>query len=100
MTIDGELPLAQASLYKIPLNKVGTITSIEIVNESAATRTASLYINQSGTPRAITPIGFTLLAGAKMEDTMLRQLKGGSSIEGIASGADVSFVINITLSPP
>jgi hypothetical protein len=94
MQVDGELPTSLGTLLTAPPNQGIRITSIEVVNDNGAAQTYTLYTNQTGTDIPITPIDAQLPIGAKSEDTIVRELKAGSLVKGVASDTDVTIAIN------
>jgi len=103
MIYSNELPTSQDTLYTIPAANPGipnsgsnkTVNFFRIVNESAAARTFTIYLTVRGNNKAITPISTQLPIGAAYDDIPAFQLPPGSLIRGVASGADVSWTINV-----
>jgi len=104
MIFNGELSTpSTATLYTVPEATPGsansgelvTVNFFRIVNESGAARTFTLYLNVSGTDVAITPIDTELPDGAAFDDVPTFQLPPSATIRGSASGADVSWTINV-----
>lgn len=76
---------------------VASVSSIHISNGSGSSRTATVYVNLSGTSRAITPVNMALAADAVAISEAPLELFNGAKIEGVASGSGVSFVISGTV---
>jgi len=94
MIYNGEIPTVQAAIYTVPPQKTVEINLFRIVNESAALRTFTLFLNVSGTARAITPVSTELPVGAAFDDLPPMVLQSGNTIEAVANGADVSWTVN------
>jgi hypothetical protein len=102
MVINGEVPTSIATVYTVPSPSPGVARSgsnVEInlfrcVNESAAERTLTIYLNVNGTARALTPVALILPIGAAWDDVPVFQLKPGDQIQMEADGADVVWTIN------
>lgn len=102
MTYNGELPTSQGAIYTAPTGSIATppatktITWLRVVNNSAAARTFTLYLNLSGTGQPITPVSTQLPIGAAYgDDIPPLQIRPGCSIEGIADAAGVAWTINV-----
>lgn len=93
LPVTGTVPTTKGTLYTVPANRTAWITSIEVVNASAATRTVTLYANIGGTSSPISQVSASIPAyGKGLEEG--RILRAGESIEGVASDANVTYVIN------
>jgi len=95
MIYNGEIPTVQAAIYTVPPQKTVEINLFRIVNEAAAAaRTFTLFLNVSGTARAITPVNTELPIGAAFDDLPPMVLQSGNTIEAVADDVDVSWTIN------
>lgn len=94
LPIDGVLPTSKGDIYVALKDHVASVSSIHISNGSGSSRTATVYVNLSGTSRAITPVNMALAADAVAISEAPLELFNGASIEGVASGSGVSFVIS------
>ena len=97
LPIDGVLPTSKGDLYVSLSGHHASIGSIHISNGSGSARTATLYVNLSGTSRAITPVDMALDTNAVAISEAPIELFNGAKIEGVASGSGVSFVISGTV---
>lgn len=97
LPIDGTVPTSKGALYTVPTGRTASVGSIHISNGSGSSRTATVYVNFSGTSRAITPVNMALAADAVAISEAPLELFNGASIEGVASGSGVSFVISGTV---
>lgn len=95
MIHNGEIPAVLTVIYTAPPNSNGAeINFFRVVNDAAAARTFTLYLNVNGTARAFTPVDLNLPANAAYDDVPTFQLKAGDTIEAIASAATVMWTIN------
>ena len=94
MIYNGEIPTVQAAIYTVPPQTTVIINLFRIVNESGVARTFTLFLNVSGTARAITPVSTQLQIGAAFDDLPPMVLQSGNTIEAVSDGADVSWTIN------
>jgi hypothetical protein len=83
---NGQLPAAKGTLFTA--SSATIIKSITLVNTDASARTINLYIKRT-TSRYITPVAYSLAAGASFIDDTVRTLSNGDLIEGDASAATV-----------
>jgi len=103
MTYNGDLPTISGTIFTIPTatpaqarsgsNK--TVNFFRVVNESGAARTFTIFLNVSGTPKAITPVDTNLIDGAAYDDVPEVEMPPGSTINGVADGTGVSWTINV-----
>lgn len=96
LPIDGTIPTSKGDLYAPGRRFAATVNSIHVSNNSGSARTATLYVNLSGTSRAITPVDMALDDKAVAISEAILELPGGSRIEGVASGSGVTFLISGT----
>lgn len=96
LPIDGTVPTSKGNLYVVPAGYASSIGSIHISNSSGVARTATIYVNFSGTSRAISPLNMALDVDAVAITEAPIELFNGAKIEGVASGSGVSFVISGT----
>ena len=93
---DGQLPVAEGSLYVVPAVTQSIIKTVTLVNTDSVARTLNIYIKPSGgTSRRIVPKDLSLSAGymAVLDDELT--LEAGDDIRGDASAADVvDYVVN------
>lgn len=95
MIYNGEIDTSEADVFLSPLNTNGSeITLMRVVNESAAARTFTLFIDTTGTSRAITPVDTQLPIGACFDDLPVFQIRAGSKIRAVADAAGVSWTLN------
>lgn len=94
LPIDGAVPTSKGDLYVVPSGCAASIGSIHVSNSSGSARTCTVYVNLSGTSRAITATNMALAADGVAISEAPIELFNGAKIEGIASGAGVSFVIS------
>lgn len=94
MIYNGEIPTVQAAIFTVPGQTTLDINLFRIVNESAAARTFTIYLNVNGTARAVTPIDTELPIGAAFDDLPSMILQAGNTIEAVADDEDVSWTIN------
>lgn len=94
MIYNGEIPTVQAAIYTVPPQTTVRINLFRIVNENAGARTFTLFLNVSGTARAITPVDTELAIGAAFDDLPEMVLQSGNTIEAVADDTDVSWTIN------
>lgn len=95
MIYNGEIQTTQDVIFTTPPYTTGVeITMLRVVNETALSRTFTVYLNITGTARAITPVSTVLPAGACYDDFPLFQLRPSTTIEAIASDAGVSWSLN------
>lgn len=102
MIYNGEIPTVAAAIYTVPSPTPGiprsgsnaTIDFFRIVNESGTQRTFTIWLVIDGNPRAITPVGTILPAGAAYDDIPAFQMPPASYIASAADGASVSWTIN------
>jgi hypothetical protein len=92
---DGELDLILRTLYTVPPEKTQKLLSIEIVNTSTSTLYLDLYVEVNGVNRRILPVLQELKAGFKLEDDLNRTLNQGSKIKGIATGAGLTYLLQL-----
>lgn len=105
MLYNGELATTPTTFYTAPLPTPGipssgsnvTVNLFRIVNESGADRTITIWVNTSGTARAITPIDLQLPIGAAWDDVPVFQIPSGGMLVGEADAAGVSWTINASI---
>lgn len=91
----GTVPTSLGDLYVTPRTvERAVVASIHISNTSGAARTATIYVNISGTSRAITPLNMALATDAVAISEAEIELANGHKIEGVASGSGVQFLIS------
>jgi hypothetical protein len=93
---DGAVPTSKGDLYVVPAGFAASVRSIHISNSSGTARTCTLYLNLSGTSRAISAVNMALAADGVAISEAPIELFNGAKIEGVASGSGVSFVISGT----
>ena len=95
MIYNGEIQTTQSTIFTTPPFTAGSeITMLRVVNESGVARTFTVYINITGTARAITPVSTELPIGACFDDFPLFQLRANTTIEAVADAAGVSWSLN------
>jgi len=99
MISNGDVDTSPATVYTVSAGTTAVeINLIRVVNESAAARTFTVYLNVTGTARAISPIDTQLPIGAAYDDFPVFQLPPGATIVMAADAAGVTWTINaITL---
>jgi hypothetical protein len=92
---DGQLPNAKATLYTETQN--GVILGITLT--AVAATTASIYLNRSGTSRAIV-LNHNLALNDTWDYTVRHALQAGDLIEGVAgAAASVDYLISVIRRP-
>lgn len=95
MIYNGEIETTRAAVYTVPPNTNGQeVTLMRVVNESGAARTFTIFLNVTGTVRAVTPVDTELPIGACFDDLPVFQIPPNAKIEAIADAAGVSWTIN------
>lgn len=105
MLYNGEIDTTTATIYTAPLPTPGIpfsgspveINFFRIVNESAAARTFTIWVNVNGTDRALTPIDTQLPEGAAYDDVPVFSIPSGAQIRAVADAAGVSWSINASI---
>jgi hypothetical protein len=95
MISNAQIHTTQATIFTVPPFTSGQeVTMFRVVNESGAARTFTVFINVTGTSRAITPIDTQLPIGGCFSDFPLFQLPMNATIEGVADNTGVTWTIN------
>jgi hypothetical protein len=95
MIYNGEIDTTQSTIFTVPPFTSGVeVTMLRVVNESGSPRTFTVFINTSGTAKAITPVETQLPVGACYDDFPLFQLRASCEIKASADAAGVSWTLN------
>jgi hypothetical protein len=103
MIFNGQVPTSPGVLYTIPESspanpysgEIKTVNFFRVVNESAAARTFTIYLNVNGTARAITPVSVRLTVGAAYDDIPAIQLAPGNTVVAVADNTGVVWTLNV-----
>jgi hypothetical protein len=103
MIFNGAIPTTVGTIFTAPQASPAnansgaqvTVNFFRVVNESAAARTFTIYLNVNGTARAITPVSVRLTVGAAYDDIPTIQLAPGNTVVAVADNTGVVWTLNV-----